>query len=74
MKSKVLRLALEIWTSDEQKKYEHAAQQGQLWIEKSRGGEQNTAEGLAITYFTATALNQQLEADPNAKNARAADQ
>ncbi len=71
LKSKVLRLALEIWTSDEQKKYEHAAQQGQLWIEKSRGGEQNTAEGLAITYFTATALNQQLEADPNAKNARA---
>lgn len=64
LKSKVLRLALEIWTSDEQKKYEHAGEQGQQWIANSRGGEQSTPEGLAITYFTAVALDQQLQANP----------
>lgn len=65
IKGKVLALALECWTSEDQKLYDKAADEGGKWldaVEKSKSGDDRTQYGSGIRYFTALALDKQVEA------------
>lgn len=65
IKGKTLALALECWTNEEQKLYDKAADEGGKWldaVEKSKSGDDRTQYGSSIRYFTALALDKQIEA------------
>jgi tetratricopeptide (TPR) repeat protein len=61
IKSKALALAVQAWTTENEKQYEVAAAKGQEWIDKIRGDEDRTQEGYSIRYFTAVAQDKVIE-------------
>ncbi len=68
LKAKVLRLAMEAWCNPLQKKYEAASQRGEEWLKKARPDQERAPEGLAIRYFAALALHQQVLAEKAKKD------
>lgn len=56
LKRKALRLAMECWLDDPEPKHDEAIRQGTEWLQQARGSEPQTAEGLAIQWLTAKAL------------------
>lgn len=68
LRSRTLALALKAWTSETERQFEVAAQKGDEWLKAAESGEQRTPEGLAIRYFTAVALERQIEAAEDKEN------
>lgn len=55
LKTTALHLALQCFTSDNEKNYEGAVNRGEEWLEKALPADSRTPDGLGITYFTALA-------------------
>jgi len=67
LKAQTLRLAMQCWTSDDQRKYDEAIRQGSDWLDRARQQSQS-AEGLAIRWLLAQAHDsraQDPDLDPN---------
>lgn len=62
IQAQCLSLVLQCWTLDSEKQYEVAAQKGEEWLQKARPDDERSREGLGIRYFTAIALDKQLDA------------
>ena len=63
LKTHALSLAMQAWTSDAEKSYETAAQNGLDWINKQpRAADTRSGDWLAIRYYTAVALKKQADA------------
>jgi len=62
IKTQCLSLALQCWTLDSEKQYEVAAQKGEEWLQKARPDDERSTAGFGIRYFTAIALDKQLDA------------
>ena len=56
LKRKTLRLVLECWLSEKERKYDRAIEQGRAWLSQARGTDARTVEAFAIRYLTAQAL------------------
>lgn len=55
LKRKTLRLAMMCWLDEKEKRYDRAIEAGTNWLRQARGGEDRTAEGLAIRWLVARA-------------------
>jgi hypothetical protein len=60
LKAQTLRLAMQCWTSDDQRKFDEAIRQGTDWLERSRDQSQS-AEGLAIRWLLSQAHHQRAQ-------------
>ncbi len=69
LKAKTLRLTMQCWTSDAERKYDEAIQRGTEWLKQAGGGNLRTPEGLAIRWLTARALSARAT-EPSAPSAQ----
>ncbi|MDZ4781587.1 MAG: tetratricopeptide repeat protein [Planctomycetia bacterium] len=60
VQSQALELAIPAWCSDQEKKYAEAAAAGRLWLSGAKSADARTPLALAVHYFTAVAIEQQL--------------
>lgn len=63
LQAKVLRLAMECWNHESQKKYEESIKRGDEWLKNAPGDMNRTDEGLAVQFMLAQAMHLAVERD-----------